>query len=87
MLWPCIIDPRAYGSFPCEVSVLHIESDFWNPTLTSMTSMPLSMYEGAILYFKYDLVLCVDLTSVCFPIACNELIHMEHLTSMQIAWL
>ena len=45
---------KAYGSFPCEMSVLDIESELeWNPTVTTISSMPLSIYDdGSILYFK-----------------------------------
>ena len=45
---------KAYGSFPCEMSVLDIESDLeWNPSLTTISSMPLSIYDdGSILYLK-----------------------------------
>ena len=45
---------KAYGSFPCEISMLDIDSDLeWNPTLNTISSMPLSIYDdGAILYFK-----------------------------------
>lgn len=45
---------QAYGSFPCEQSVLDIEKDLdWNPQVTSVTSMPLSIYDdGSIIYFK-----------------------------------
>ena len=45
---------KASGSFPCEMSVLDIESELeWNPTVTTISSMPLSIYDdGSILYFK-----------------------------------
>jgi ubiquitin carboxyl-terminal hydrolase 47 len=36
------------------MSVLEIESELeWNPTVTTISSMPLSIYDdGSILYFK-----------------------------------
>ena len=45
---------KAYGSFPCEMSVLDIDSDLeWNPTVNTISSMPLSIYDdGSILYFR-----------------------------------
>ena len=45
---------QAYGSFPCEMSILDIENDLdWNPTVSTISSTPLAIYDdGAILYFK-----------------------------------
>ena len=45
---------QAYGSFPCEMSVLDIENDLeWNPAVSTISSIPLSIYDdGSILYVK-----------------------------------
>ena len=50
----CVEFAKAYGSFPCEISVLDIEDDMeWNPNVSFISSMPLSIYDdGAVLYYK-----------------------------------
>ena len=50
-----ILCMQAFGSFPCEMSVLDLESDLeWNPEVSTINSSPLAIYDdGAILYFKY----------------------------------
>ena len=45
---------KAHNSFPGEISVLDLVDDLeWNPKVTSISSMPLSIYDdGAVLYYK-----------------------------------
>ena len=63
-----VVFAKAYGSFPCEMSVLDIENDLdWNPTITTVTSMPLSIYDdGSILYFKWACSLSLSLSLSLF---------------------
>ena len=45
---------KAHNSFPGEISVLDLEEELeWNPNVSSISSMPLSIYDdGAVLYYK-----------------------------------
>ena len=45
---------QAFGSFPCELSVLDIEAELdWDPAVGNINQAPVSLYDdGGVLYFK-----------------------------------
>ena len=45
---------KAFGSFPCELSVLDIEAELdWDPAVGNINQAPVSLYDdGGVLYFK-----------------------------------
>ena len=44
---------KVHNPFPCELSVDLVDKLEWNPAVSTISSMPLSIYDdGAILYYK-----------------------------------
>jgi ubiquitin carboxyl-terminal hydrolase 47 len=70
---------KAHNSFPGEVSVLDLDDDLeWNPKVSSISSMPLSIYDdGAVLYYKDGREKLMDLTAE----KKNEILKNERLAA------